>query len=191
MSNLLTLAPQRPARLSPRLRDAIRLNVTEGLLITDACEKAGLSRAAWYKAMKRPAVQTYTEEVAAKFVAGVSAKKERAKAIALEQGLELMLTSKNESIGARMVEFFAADAKVSPVSLHVDARQQNMVGYEYTRPLNNGFADPRQALMAGGANCPPAIPGRMGLLGAAFSLQRLIAFGVIVILVGAVFNLFR
>jgi hypothetical protein len=33
------------------------------------------------------------------------------------------MNSKSEAIRARMVEFFSADAKVSPVAVHIDARQ--------------------------------------------------------------------
>ena len=43
-----------------------------------------------------------------------------------------MLNAKSEAIRARMAEFLAADARVSPVAVHVDARQVH--GYEYERP---------------------------------------------------------
>ena len=46
--------------------------------------------------------------------------------------MDLMLNSKSEAIRAQMVEFFASDAKVSPVSVHIDARQAG--GYEFIRP---------------------------------------------------------
>jgi hypothetical protein len=43
--------------------------------------------------------------------------------------MDLMLNSKSEVVSARMVEFFASNGKVSPVSINIDARQTR--GYEY------------------------------------------------------------
>jgi predicted DNA-binding protein (UPF0251 family) len=122
MSTILTLAHQRPARLSHKLRDAIRFHETEGLSVTDACGKAGLSRAAWYKAIKRPETQNLLRQVRRDFIEGADAKKAFLKVKALEVALDLMLNSKSEAIRARMVEFLASDAKVSPVAVHIDAR---------------------------------------------------------------------
>lgn len=62
----------------------------------------------------------------------IEANKALYKARALEVGMDLMMNSKSETVRARMVEFFASDGKVSPVSVHIDARQTR--GYEYVRP---------------------------------------------------------
>lgn len=135
MSNLITLAHKRPARMSQKLRDAIRLHETEGLSVTDACAKAGVSRAAWYKAMKRPEVQEAIRAMRRDFIEAADAKKAFLKIKALEVAFDLMMNSKSEAIRARMVEFFAADAKVSPVAVHIDARQASVPqGYVYKRP---------------------------------------------------------
>jgi hypothetical protein len=133
MSKVITLALQRPVRMSQKLRDAIRLHETEGLSVTDACMKAGVSRAAWYKAMKRPAVLDVVRGVRRDFIESADAKKAFLKIKALEVAFDLMMNSKSEAIRARMVEFFAADAKVSPVAVHIDARQAPG-GYVYKRP---------------------------------------------------------
>jgi predicted DNA-binding protein (UPF0251 family) len=133
MSKIVTIAPQRPVRMSQKLRDAIRLHVTEGLSVTDACAKARVSRAAWYKAMKRPVVQDVLSDTRRDFVETADAKKAFLKVKALEVAFDLMMNSKSEAIRARMVEFFAADAKVSPVAVHIDARQAPG-GYVYKRP---------------------------------------------------------
>ena len=53
---------------------------------------------------------------------------------AIEVALDLMLTAKSEAIRARMCEFLAADAKVSPVAVHVDNRMVTGPGYVYIRP---------------------------------------------------------
>jgi hypothetical protein len=136
MSQIIALPP-RPARLSAKLRAAIEVHVTEGLSIVAACEKTGMSRAGYHKAMKRAAVRDYLEEVQARFVGDVKAKRALYQARALEVAMDLMMTSKSEAIRARMVEFLASDAKVSPVAVHVDARQvQQPQGYIYTRPAD-------------------------------------------------------
>lgn len=127
--------PPRPARLSVKLRSAIEAHVTQGLSIAAACEKAGMSRAGYQKAMQRPLVRDYLETVQSRFVGDVKAKRALYQARALEVALDLMLNSKSEAIRARMVEFLASDAKVSPVAVHVDARQvQAAPGYVYRRP---------------------------------------------------------
>jgi hypothetical protein len=37
-------------------------------------------------------------------------------------------------VRARLIEFLASDAKVSPVAVHIDARSVQPVGYQYRRP---------------------------------------------------------
>ncbi|MBL4928911.1 hypothetical protein [Fuscibacter oryzae] len=135
MSKIITLTPKRSARISSKLREAIRLRVEEGATIADACKSAGMSTQGWHKAMKRPDVQSTLSEAQHRFVEGTDAKRALYKARALEVALDLMMNSKSEAIRARMVEFLASDAKVSPVSVHVDARQvQQPMGYVYRRP---------------------------------------------------------
>lgn len=134
MAKIVTLAPTRPARLSAKLREAIRLHVTEGRTISDACREAGLSRAGWHAAMKRAPVRDHLEQVRASFISGVDARRAFYKAAALEQAMWLMKNAKSEAIRARMAEFLAADAKVSPVAVHIDARATGQGGYIYRRP---------------------------------------------------------
>jgi predicted DNA-binding protein (UPF0251 family) len=136
MTAIQTLAHKRTARVSQKLRDAIRLHETEGLSVTDACGKVGLSRAAWYKAIKRPETQNLIRQVRRDFVEAMDAKKAFLKGKALEVAFQLMTNSKSEAIRARMVEFFAGDTKVSPVAVHIDARQEaaQATGYRYIRP---------------------------------------------------------
>lgn len=133
MSQIITLAQKRPARMSQKLRDAIRLHVTEGLSIVAASKQAGISRQGFHKALKRPEVRDYLKAVRQDFIETADAKKAFLKIKALEVAFDLMMNSKSEAIRARMVEFFAADAKVSPVAVHIDARQQPG-GYVYRRP---------------------------------------------------------
>jgi hypothetical protein len=83
--------------------------------------------------MKRPAVRDYLESVQRRFVTGTDANRALYKARALEVAVDLMFNAKSEAIRARMAEFLAGDGKVSPVSVHIDARQ-NRGGYEFVRP---------------------------------------------------------
>lgn len=133
MSKIIALAPTRPARMSSKLKEAIRLRVEDGVTINIACAKAGISPQGWFKAMKRPHVRDFLADMQAKFVASADAKRSHLKAQAIEVARDLLMNSKSEAIRARMVEFILADAKVSPVAVHIDARQDRG-GYEYARP---------------------------------------------------------
>ena len=133
MSTLVPITPQKP-RLSTKLRNAIDLHVRGGKTIKDACATAGMSTAGYHKAMKRPAVTDYLEEVQQRFVTEVESSKAVYKARALEVALDLMLNAKSETIKARMVEFLAGDGKGPQVAVHVDARRQEPKGYQFLRP---------------------------------------------------------
>ena len=122
----------RPLRMRAALRHAIDLRVKQGLTIAAACDEAGMSPQGFHKAMKRSAVRDYQQTVQLEFVASIESNKAIYKARALEVGMDLMVNSKSEAVRARMVEFFAGDRKVSPVSVHIDARQPR--GYEYAHP---------------------------------------------------------
>ncbi len=149
MTNLHIL-PTRPPRISPRLRHAIELRVTRGMSISDACDKAGISRAGFHKAMKRPAVVDLVAQTQASFIAGTETLRSTAKRQALETALDLMRNAKSEAIRARMAEFLAADAKLSPVAVHIDARSPGGA-YEYLRPgqriVDAGLGTERQRIV--------------------------------------------
>lgn len=134
MSKILTLAPKRPARLSQKVRTAVDAIVLQGMTITAAADAAKMSRAGLHKALKRPEVCDHIDEVKRRFITDVEAKRAIYKARALEVALDLMMNAKSESVRARMAEFLAADAKVSPVAVHIDARSMQPAGYHYRRP---------------------------------------------------------
>ena len=135
MTNVVAL-PARPSRLSPKLRRAIDLRVRRMLPISEACEQAGLSTAGWYKAMQRPAVQDYLEEAQRKFIAEAGTLKATAKTRALQVAIELLETTKSETIKVRLIEFLCNEGKAPQVAVHVDARQGG--GYEYPPELRQG-----------------------------------------------------
>lgn len=139
MSKIITLANQRPARMSKKFREVLRLHEIVGMSVTDACATVRYSRAAFYKACKKPAVKDLIRELRQEIIEQVEAKKAYAKLRAIEVGIDLLENWTTEAIKMRAVEFFGADAKVSPVAVHIDARQASQpVGYTYKRPPAHG-----------------------------------------------------
>ena len=135
MNNIVTLLPPRPARISAKLRHAINLMARQGLSQTDAAKEAGLSRQGLAKALGRAAVRDLLEAERMRFIAEADRNRVWARARAIDVALHLMIHAKSEAVRARMCEFLAADAKVSPVSVHIDARQEPPAsGYIYQRP---------------------------------------------------------
>ncbi len=150
MSQIITLAHQRPTRMSKKFREVLSLHEIEGMSVTDACAKVGYSRAAYYKARKSPGVLELIRDLRRELVERADAKKAHAKMRAIEVGLDLMENSNSEAIRARMVEFFGSEAKVSPVAVYVDARQaERQTGYIYKRPpALGGPGDDNEAVPA-------------------------------------------
>ncbi len=134
MSKILALAPKRPARMSQKVRAAVEAIVMHGMNHTQAAEFAGMSRNGLQKALKRPEVKDLIEDRRARLVAEFDSNRAFYRARALEEGYKLMLEAKSESVKARLIEFLASDAKVSPVAVHIDARSVQPVGYQYRRP---------------------------------------------------------
>jgi hypothetical protein len=133
-------APQKPrtspaqGRISPRVREAIRLRVEEGYKIEHATRAAGLSVAGYYKAMQRPVVQEYAESLKTSFITGIERHKRTLKAQALEVAADLLHNAKSEAVRARMVEFLAAEPGQNPgaqVNLQINTGAR---GYEYVPP---------------------------------------------------------
>lgn len=134
MSKILTLAPKRPARISKKLARVIDGIVLHGMNHTQAAEFGGMSRNGVQKALKRPEVKDLIEARRAQLIAEADGKRAFYRARAFEEGYKLMMEASSEAVRARMVEFFAGDAKVSPVSVNIDARSVQPVGYQYRRP---------------------------------------------------------
>lgn len=129
------MIPSGPSRLSAKLRIAIHARVTQGMTVTDACKKAGLSSAGYHKAMQRPAVLAHHQEVQNKFVAEADGMRAHGKVLAIAAALDLMQNAKSESIRARMAEFLAGDGKAPSVQVTIDARQVPSANYTYRRPI--------------------------------------------------------
>ena len=122
--------------MSQKLRAAINARETEGLTVAAACEKAGLSQAGYFAAMKRPAVQAYRQKVQAQLLTELASVRALCVAQAFKVGVDLMLNAKSETIRARMVELFAGDVKSAPVLVQIDTSHQS-AGYSYPRPYEH------------------------------------------------------
>ena len=131
MTKITVLHP-RQTRLSAKLRHAIEIMVEEGKSQVKAAEEAGMSRQGLGKALKKPAVREHMQAVETQFIARSEARRSLYRARALEAAWELAQNAQSEAVRARMIEFLASDAKVSPVAVHIDAR--HMPGYEYAQP---------------------------------------------------------
>ena len=134
MSNVRSL-PTPAARISSRLRTAIKLRVHEGRTIADACQMAGIAQSTWFKAMGRPAIRDHLAQVQADFVAQADGLRESLRARALEVAAALMESAKSENVRADMVKFILSEGKAAPtVSVHVDARPQGGGDYAFVPP---------------------------------------------------------
>lgn len=134
MTNLIPL-PNRPSRLSEKLRRAIEVKITTGATINDACAQAGISPQGYHKALRRPSVREHFEAVQRKFVADSEQMRAHARVLAIAVAVDLMTNSKDEKIRARMAEFLAGDGKAPAVAVNIDARQaMPAAAYTFIKP---------------------------------------------------------
>jgi hypothetical protein len=138
--------PQGPAkgRIAPKLRAAIKLRVEEGLTITDACARAGISEAGWHKAMKRPIVQVEYEQVEIAFCATIERRRKQYRARAIEVAAELMERGTSEAVRMRAVEFFAGETRQPAVAVQINNGPGG--GYVYRRPDHQSAVDGGQVI---------------------------------------------
>lgn len=120
------------ARISAKMRAAMELRVEKGHSIKEATEAVGLKPSIWYKNMKRPEYHDALNLIKAQFIQRVTALKDAYRSQAIEVGLDLLHNSKDERIRARMVEFFASEAKAPTVQVTVNT--DNNGKYAYARP---------------------------------------------------------
>lgn len=120
-------------RISPKIREAIRIKVAEDLPWDECARRAGLSEAGIHKARKRPAVQELEQAEKLAFIQKVDRNKAIRRARALEHAEYLMKHSSSDAVQARMVEFLAGETRQSP-SVTVNVNQNAGSGYEFVRP---------------------------------------------------------
>lgn len=121
-----------PPRMRPALREAVTLIVEKGITQREAAKRSGMNETALGRALAKPHIKAYVDTQKALFITDMLKLKERAKAIAIAQGIDLMHNATSEAVRARMVELFAGEAKSGPsvaVQVNVDRG-----GYEFVRP---------------------------------------------------------
>lgn len=131
--NAMTAPIQAPAkdRISPAVREAVRLRVREGATFLEAAKRAGLSEAGIHKAWKRPAVLALIEQEQAQYIQEVEALRAGYKAQAFEVAADLMRNAKSEAVRMRAVEFLAGGPPQTTVNVQVNNAAP---GYSYARP---------------------------------------------------------
>lgn len=114
------------------LREAVRLIVQKGYQIGKAAEAAGLHPVSLSRALARPPIRAYLEEQKALYCLDADQLKGRAKAMAINAGIDLMHNAQSEAVRARMVELFAGEGgKGAQLQVTIN---NDRGGYEFVRP---------------------------------------------------------
>ena len=124
---------QKPPRMRKELRKAISLIVTQGYTQRRAAQVAGMNEHSLSRALARPPIAAEVERLKALEILDAKGLRRQAKAIAIQQGLELMTSAKSEAVRARMVEFFAGDPKPG-TQINVQTNVSGGGGYAYPPP---------------------------------------------------------
>ena len=121
-----------PPRMRAPLRKAVDEIVWKGVTQREAAHRAGMNETALGRALARPAIAAWLEHLKAQAALDADKLKTQARAIAIQEGLRLMTQAQSEAVRARMVEFFAGEAKPgSQVNVQVNVDRG---GYEFVRP---------------------------------------------------------
>lgn len=140
-ARLKPLIPGTEAPKPPRMRPALRIAVDEivykGVSVPDAAKRSGMHVQALYRALKRPDIAAYVEYLKAAAIVDGTDLRQRAKAMAIRVGLDLLHNATSEGVKARMVEFFAGEPKSPAVAVQINAHHHSP-GYIYKRPEEQG-----------------------------------------------------
>ena len=121
-----------PPRMRPALRLAVEEIVWKGVTQREAAHRAGMNETALGRALARPAIAAWLEYLKAQAALDADKLKAHARAIAIREGTRLITEAQSEQVRARMVEFFAGEAKPgSQVNVQVNVDRG---GYEFVRP---------------------------------------------------------
>jgi hypothetical protein len=134
------LTTPQAVRHSPKLRLAIKLRVEQGIVITDACARAGISEAGWHKAMARPAVRDLYEQTQLQFVQTIDRRREGYKARAIEVAADIMERGLSEASRMKAVEFLAGEGRQPLVNVSINRHAEPASGYSYRRPIDTPSA---------------------------------------------------
>lgn len=130
-----TISPPQGARaprINARVRQAIDHIAREGTTTREAAKRAGLNESSLYRALGRPNVAAHLEQAKALYCMEIDKLRGTAKAIAIQTGIDLMQHSNSDNVRARLVEFFAGEAKQPLVNVSVSTAERGV--YAYTKP---------------------------------------------------------
>jgi hypothetical protein len=100
-------------RISPKLRDAIKMRVEKALTISECCRAVGISEAGYYAAMKRPVVAAYVSSLEANFIKHIEQRRSYFEARAVEVAAEMLEQADDKAARWKAVEFFTRQAQKS------------------------------------------------------------------------------
>lgn len=139
-------------RISAKIRRVIDLVAIEGLTQRAAAERVGVHPVHVSKQLARPHVRALFDERKAQAALEADRLKGIARSLAIEEGLRLMLNAQSEAVRAKMVEFFAGEARGPAVAVQINTAPA--MGYQYRKPDNATGADVGQAIEIDGKASP-------------------------------------
>lgn len=137
-------SPAQPVRIGRKLGIALDAIAIQGKSVKDAALIANMNASALSRALSRPGIREILEQRKAQYCLDADQLKGVAKALAMRVGMELLQTSKSDAVKARLVEFFAGEARQAAVNVQINNAAP--VGYAYRRPDSPSDAIDGQAL---------------------------------------------
>ena len=116
----------------------------EGQTQREAARRAGMNETALSRALGKPHVAQELERRKEEVAVSLSALKGMAQIAAIRTGLELMRSSPDHRVRAKMVELFAGEARQPAVAVQVNNTLPT--GYIYARPDMQSAAQPIQVI---------------------------------------------
>lgn len=140
---IATTGPK-PRRIRPALARALDLIAINGNTQRDAARRAGMNEAALSKALAKPHVAHALEQRKALAALEADQLKGIARSMAIREGIRLMTEASSEQVRAKMVEFFAGEARQPAVSVQINNAPAS--GYIYARPDTPSGAGSKQVI---------------------------------------------
>lgn len=124
----IPVVPQPPKMRAP-LKEAVSLIVHKGLTQRDTAKRVGMNETSLGRALAKPHIAAWVEYQKTLFAIDMAQLKDRAKAIAINVGIDLLNNATSEQVKARMVELFTSEPKPgSAVNVQVNVDRG---GYEF------------------------------------------------------------
>lgn len=139
-------------RISAKLRRAIDIIALEGQTQVKAAQRAGMHETSLSIALKKPHVRAYLDERKALAAMEADSLRGIARTLAIQTGIDLMQTSPSHAVRAKMVEFFAGEARGSAVNVQINTGPAE--GYIYRKPASEAGRDDVQPIEIEGKATP-------------------------------------